>query len=118
MTDTEQPEPEDPNVLTLEMQQRAAALTEARFVLAANAGIVLGGQKIPDQFGVQDLLTVADYILGVGPFVPLSGDEEDDVPATAELPTLIPANPAFATGEGLEDDSYVPLTRDWDPPKD
>lgn len=76
MTDTAQPlpseqaEPEDPSALTPEQQQRAAALTEARFILASNGGI-FGGQKLGERFTVQDLLTVGDYILGVGPFVSL-----------------------------------------------
>lgn len=76
MTDTAQPLPseqaesEDPSALTPEQQQRAAALTEARFILASNGGI-FGGQKLGERFTVQDLLTVGDYILGVGPFVSL-----------------------------------------------
>ena len=71
MTDTAQPLPDeqtDQGALTPEMQQRAAALGIARQILKTSA---IFGQSGVQNFTVQDLLTVGDYILGVGPFTSL-----------------------------------------------
>lgn len=72
MTDTAQPLPDeqadDGSSLTPEMQQRAAALGIARSVLKSSA---IFGQSGVQNWTVQDLLTVGDYILGVGPFATL-----------------------------------------------
>jgi hypothetical protein len=75
MTDTAQPlpdeiEPVGDSELTPQQRRRAAALTEARFVLATNGGL-FGGQKLGEHFTVQDLLTVGDWILAEGPFATL-----------------------------------------------
>lgn len=102
MTDTAQPLPdeqtEDPSALTPEQQQRAAALTEARFILASNGGI-FGGQKLGERFTVQDLLTVGDYILGVGPFVSLEqiGAAPIDSPDNRAEGTEVSPGPEYVT---------------------
>lgn len=85
MTDTAQPFPDEQNdagALTPEMQQRAAALGIARQVLKSSA--VFGTTGVQG-WSVQDLLTVTDYILGVGPFVPI--DSPENKAEGTELPT-------------------------------
>jgi hypothetical protein len=72
MTDTAQPYPDaqtdDGSNLTPEMQQRAAALGIARSILKSTA---IFGPSGVQNWSVQDLLTIGDYILGVGPFTDL-----------------------------------------------
>ena len=76
----EKSDPVDESPLTPEQKQRAAALTEARFLLAATG---MAGQRLPEYRSVQDVLTLADYILGVGPWAPL--EEIGAIPVPPEF---------------------------------
>ncbi len=98
MTDTAQPLPDEQTEegsLTPEMQQRAAALGIARQVLKSSA---LFGQNGVQHWSVQDLLTVSDYILGVGPFVPLKG-----LPISADAGWCAPKATNYDDTDAAED---------------
>jgi hypothetical protein len=66
MTDTATPFPEpkinDPAALTSEQLRRATALDIARATLISRTGL-FGGQQVGPSFDVQDLLTVAEWVL-------------------------------------------------------
>lgn len=80
MTDTAIPLPEQTSnpktadgALTPEQKQRAAALDVARATLISRTGL-FGSSNIPSAFGVQELLTVAEWVLAVGDIRPGSSD--------------------------------------------
>lgn len=74
MTDTAIPlpdvppqSPEERGELSPVQKQRAAALEVARGILLSRSS-VFGGSGVGTVWSVQDLLTVADYVLAIGPW--------------------------------------------------